>query len=207
MTKTFKTEQEAFWAESFGDEYIDRNKSQQLLASNIAFFTDIFKRTSNISSIMEFGANIGMNIRSIDKILVNVKFSAVEINKKACEQLKNHIDGNLYNCSILDYHPKEQYDFVFTKGVLIHINPNELDSVYQKLYDTSSKYICVAEFYNPSPMTISYRGHEDRLFKRDFAGEMLDKFQDLKLIDYNFVYRRDNYFAQDDITWFLMEKI
>ena len=207
MTKTFKTEQEAFWAESFGDEYIDRNKSQQLLASNIAFFTDIFKRTSNISSIMEFGANIGMNIRSIDKILVNAKFSAVEINKKACEQLKNHIDGNLYNCSILDYHPKEQYDFVFTKGVLIHINPNELDSVYQKLYDTSSKYICVAEFYNPSPMTISYRGHEDRLFKRDFAGEMLDKFQDLKLIDYNFVYRRDNYFAQDDITWFLMEKI
>lgn len=207
MTKTFKTEQEAFWAESFGDEYIDRNKSQQLLASNIAFFTDIFKRTSNISSIMEFGANIGMNIRSIDKILVNVKFSAVEINKKACEQLKNHIDGNLYNCSILDYRPKEQYDFVFTKGVLIHINPNELDSVYQKLYDTSSKYICVAEFYNPSPMTISYRGHEDRLFKRDFAGEMLDKFQDLKLIDYNFVYRRDNYFAQDDITWFLMEKI
>lgn len=207
MTKTFKTEQEAFWAESFGDEYIDRNKSQQLLASNIAFFTDIFKRTSNISSIMEFGANIGMNIRSIDKILVNVKFSAVEINKKACEQLKNHIDGNLYNCSILDYHPKEQYDFVFTKGVLIHINPNELDSVYQKLYYTSSKYICVAEFYNPSPMTISYRGHEDRLFKRDFVGEMLDKFQDLKLIDYNFVYRRDNYFAQDDITWFLMEKI
>jgi len=207
MTKTFKTEQEAFWAESFGDEYIDRNKSQQLLASNIAFFTDIFKRTSNISSIMEFGANIGMNIRSIDKILVNAKFSAVEINKKACEQLKNHIDGNLYNCSILDYHPKEQYDFVFAKGVLIHINPNELDSVYQKLYDTSSKYICVAEFYNPSPMTISYRGHEDRLFKRDFAGEMLDKFQDLKLIDYNFVYRRDNYFAQDDITWFLMEKI
>ena len=207
MTKTFKTEQETFWAESFGDEYIDRNKTQQLLASNIAFFTDIFKRTSNISSIMEFGANIGMNIRSIDKILVNAKFSAVEINKKACEQLKNHIDGNLYNCSILDYHPKEQYDFVFTKGVLIHINPNELDSVYQKLYDTSSKYICVAEFYNPSPMTISYRGHEDRLFKRDFAGEMLDKFQDLKLIDYNFVYRRDNYFAQDDITWFLMEKI
>jgi len=206
MTKTFKTEQEAFWAESFGDEYIDRNKSQQLLASNIAFFTDIFKRTSNISSIMEFGANIGMNIRSIDKILVNAKFSAVEINKKACEQLENHINGNLYNCSILDYRPKEQYDFVFTKGVLIHINPNELDSVYQKLYEASSKYICIAEYYNPSPVAIPYRGHENRLFKRDFAGEMLDKFPNLKLIDYNFVYRRDNNFAQDDVTWFLMEK-
>ena len=206
MTKTFKTEQEAFWAESFGDEYIDRNKSQQLLASNIAFFTDIFKRTSNISSIMEFGASIGMNIRSIDKILVNAELSAIEINKKACEQLKNHINGNLFNCSILDYRPKEQYDFVFTKGVLIHINPNELDSVYQKLYEASSKYICVAEFYNPSPITISYREHENRLFKRDFAGEILDKYSDVKLIDYKFIYHRDNNFSQDDITWFLMEK-
>ena len=207
MAKTFKTQQESFWAGTFGDDYIARNQSQQLLASNIAFFADIFKRVENVTSVMEFGPNIGMNIRAIDKILVNAKFSAVEINKKACEQLKKHINGNLYNCSILDYCPKEQYDFVFTKGVLIHINPDELDGVYQKLYEASSKYICVAEFYNPSPMTISYRGHEDRLFKRDFAGEMLDKFQDLKLIDYNFVYRRDNNFAQDDITWFLLEKI
>ncbi len=206
MTKTFKTEQEAFWAESFGDEYIERNKSEQLLASNIAFFADIFRRTNNVRSIMEFGANIGMNIRSIRQILVNAQLSAVEINKKACEHLKNHINGNLYNCSILDYCPKEQYDFVFSKGVLIHINPDELDNVYRKLYDASSKYICVAEFYNPTPMAIPYRGHENRLFKRDFAGEMLDEFSDLKLLDYKFAYRRDNNFSQDDITWFLMEK-
>ena len=123
---------------------------------------------------MEFGANIGMNIRSIDKILVNAKFSAVEINKKACDQLKNHIDGNLYNCSILDYHPKEQYDFVFAKGVLIHINPNELDSVYQKLYDTSSKYICVAEFYKRPE-------HYNHVCSYDFVSERLEDGKKVKL--------------------------
>lgn len=207
MTKAFKTEQEIFWAESFGDEYIERNKSEQLLASNTAFFADIFRRTGHVRTIMEFGANIGMNIRSIRQILVDAELSAVEINKKACEQLKNHINGKLHNCSIFDYCPERKYEFVFTKGVLIHINPNELDGVYRKLYETSSRYICVAEFYNPTPMTIPYRGHENRLFKRDFAGEMLDKFQDLRLIDYRFVYRRDYNFAQDDITWFLMEKV
>jgi len=142
MTKTFKTEQEAFWANSFGDEYIERNKSEKLLASNIAFFADIFKRTGNIGSVIEFGANIGMNIRAMEQILVNAKFSAIEINKKACEQLKSHINGNLYNCSILDYQPKEKYDFVFTKGVLIHINPDEVNEVYRKMYDASSKYMC-----------------------------------------------------------------
>lgn len=206
MTKSFKTEQENFWAGEFGKAYIDRNRSSQLLASNIAFFADIFKRTNNVTSVMEFGANIGMNMHAINEILINAKLSAVEINANAYEQLKkiNHVTA--YNRSILDFEPKEKYDLVFTKGLLIHINPEELGKVYQKMYETSSKYICIAEYYNPSPVAIPYRGHENRLFKRDFAGEMLDKFPALKLVDYGFVYHRDNNFAQDDTTWFLMEK-
>ena len=36
-----------------------------------------------------------------------------------------------------------------------------------------------------------YRGHTARLFKRDFAGEMLDRFSDLRLVDYGFRYHRD----------------
>ena len=40
---------------------------------------------------------------------------------------------------------------------------------------------------------------------RDFAGEMLEKYQDLKLLKYGFSYFRDDP-MQDDITWFLLEK-
>jgi spore coat polysaccharide biosynthesis protein SpsF len=54
---------------------------------------------------------------------------------------------------------------------------------------------------------IPYRGHSGKLFKRDFAGEILDAYSDLNLIDYGFAYHRDNYFKQDDITWFLLEKL
>ena len=64
----------------------------------------------------------------------------------------------------------------------------------------------MCEYYNPSPVTINYRGHSDRLFKRDFEGEILDKFPDLNLIDYGFSYKRDVVFPQDDITWFLLQK-
>ncbi|HND74014.1 MAG TPA: hypothetical protein PKW10_06205, partial [Saprospiraceae bacterium] len=67
-------------------------------------------------------------------------------------------------------------------------------------------YILIAEYYNPSPVTLNYRGHSNRLFKRDFAGDMLDQYPDLRLIDYGFCYRRDNLFPQDDITWFMLEK-
>jgi len=53
---------------------------------------------------------------------------------------------------------------------------------------------------------VNYRGHSDKLFKRDFAGEFMDKFNDVVLLDYGFIYRNDQYFPQDDINWFLMKK-
>ena len=81
-----------------------------------------------------------------------------------------------------------------------------LPTAYDRLYAASSRFILVAEYYNPSPVTIPYRGHDDRLFKRDFAGDMLDLYPDLSLIDYGFAYRRDPIFPQDDISWFLMKK-
>ena len=97
-------------------------------------------------------------------------------------------------------------DISLIKGVLIHINPDMLPTVYEKLYQSSRRFILVAEYYNPSPVAITYRGHADRLFKRDFAGEMLEMYPDLRLVDYGFVYRKDPVFPDDDITWFLMEK-
>jgi spore coat polysaccharide biosynthesis protein SpsF len=81
-----------------------------------------------------------------------------------------------------------------------------LSRAYEILYGASRRYICVVEYYNPSPVTIPYRGHGDRLFKRDFCGEMMDRFADLKLIAYGFAYHRDANFPQDDLTWFLLEK-
>ena len=62
------------------------------------------------------------------------------------------------------------------------------------------------EYYNPVPVQIDYRGHQGKLFKRDFAGEMLERHANFKLLDYGFAYRKDPSFPQDDITWFLMEK-
>jgi spore coat polysaccharide biosynthesis protein SpsF len=44
------------------------------------------------------------------------------------------------------------------------------------------------------------------LFKRDFAGEIMERHPQMQLVDYGFSYRRDPNFPQDDITWFLMER-
>lgn len=206
----YKTQQEQFWAEEFGDAYIERNNSQEQVAGNIAMFSKILGKTSGIKSIIEFGSNVGENLKAIKTLIPSVVCSAIEINHKAAEILSNDDffkpKVKVYETSILDYKTENLYDFVLIKGVLIHINPNELHNVYQKLYDSSNCYICFAEYYNPVPVSIDYHGNSDKLFKRDFAGEFLNMYSDVKLIDYGFVYHGDNVYDYDDITWFLMEK-
>ena len=207
MSNNFRTEQESFWAGEFGNDYITRNNDEKIIAANINLFTKVLRTTNGVNSIIEFGSNIGLNLLAIKNILPGIKLSAVEINKKAFEILKDIPGVEAYNETILNYVPKYPRTLALIKGVLIHINPNELPSVYDLLYKASSKYICIAEYYNPMPVSVNYRGNTDRLFKRDFAGEMLDRFKDLRLLDYRFSYHRDNNFPQDDINWFLLEKV
>ena len=134
--------------------------------------------------------------------------SAGSSNQDAVESLKKMFQDRIevYHQSILDFYTEKKFDFVLIKGVLIHINPDFLQKVYDLLYQSSKAYICLVEYYSPTPVEVLYRGHEGKLFKRDFAGEMLDRFKDLQLLDYGFVYHRDNQFPQDDVNWFLLEK-
>ncbi|GAA0551629.1 pseudaminic acid biosynthesis-associated methylase [Rhizomicrobium palustre] len=203
---TFKTEQERFWAGSFGDEYLKRNQGEAIIASNVALFTQILRSAPGITSIVELGCNIGLNLRALKRMKSAFELSAYEINPNAAAEARAAGVATITEGTILDELSAETpYDLSFTKGVLIHINPEQLEKVYANLYRLSRRYIMVCEYYNPSPVTVNYRGNEDRLFKRDFAGELIERYN-LKLVDYGFVYHRDNYFPQDDVTWFLMEK-
>jgi pseudaminic acid biosynthesis-associated methylase len=194
-----------FWSGNFGVEYINRNSSNKLFASNLNFFAKILGGCKDIESVMELGANVGMNIKALELLLPDAQLHAVEINRAAFDELSK-LDCTAHNCAIEEFITNDSFDLVFTKGVLIHIAPEDLELVYEKIYKLAKKYILIGEYYNPTPIKLTYRGVEGKLFKRDFAGEMLTKFNDLKLVDYGFAYRH-GLFPQDDITWFLMEKI
>lgn len=202
---TYRTEQEAFWAGTFGDQYIDRNKGAQIVANNTALFASILHRCGPIESVIEFGANIGLNLLALHHLLPEAKFSAIEINEKAVDALHSLGFVSVERRSILEPTTTGTFDLSFTKTVLIHIEPSHLPVAYEALYQSSRRFIAVAEYYNPTPLEVSYRGHQERLFKRDFAGEMMRRFPDLTLVDYGFAYHGGR-FPQDDITWFLMEK-
>lgn len=202
----YKTDQESFWAGDFGNEYLVRNRGAELIAGNLALFSKILATAAPVKSVIEFGANIGLNMMALKQLLPNADLSAIEINATAAETLRQLGGVKVYHQSILEFVPDTQRELAFTKGVLIHINPDMLPKVYDLLYQSSSRYICLTEYYNPTPVGIPYRGHDNVLFKRDFAGEMLDRFNDLRLVNYGFSYHRDNNFPQGDANWFLMEK-
>ena len=203
---TFKTEQEKFWAGEFGNEYVLRNDGEDLVTANIAVFSDVLKATSDVKSIVELGCNRGLNLRALSRINKNFELCGYEINANAAKIASDLNVADIHNCTIIPpISSAKKYDLSFTKGVLIHINPDELRSVYQNLFDLSSRYIMVCEYYNPSPVTVNYRGNVDRLFKRDFAGEMMDLYG-LELINYGFLYSRDNRFTACDSTWILLRK-
>jgi pseudaminic acid biosynthesis-associated methylase len=206
MADNFKTIQEQYWAGKSGNDYIERNKVYWKEASAIAFFSEIFSRTSSVKSVFEFGANIGLNLKAIHQLIPEIALAALEINAEAVKKLEELGYVITIHDSALNHEVSSTYDFVLSKTFLIHINPEMLPALYQKIYASSKRYICLAEYYNPVPVSIEYRGEKDILFKRDFAGDFLDMYDDLKLIDYGFCYHRDNNFKQDDVTWFLLEK-
>lgn len=204
----FKTEQENFWYGEFGDEYIDRNDGDQYIASSLNLLTKALNNIERPESIIEFGANIGLNLRAIKLLFPKCQPSALEINRKACEKLRSILtEGYIFNQSILNFEPPQKYDLVIIKGVLIHQNPDDIEKVYEKLIVSCKKYLLISEYYSPNPVKVDYRNHSNRLFKRDWAGEILDKYKFMKLIDYGFVYHRDAKFPLDDENWFLLEKI
>ena len=81
--KKFSTQQEEFWAGEFGDAYIGRNESKELLASNLNFFATALRRAGSVASCVELGANIGMNLRALQLLYPAMKLSGVEIHADA----------------------------------------------------------------------------------------------------------------------------
>lgn len=197
------TEQEEFWAGPEGAAYAARQTLA--LQARQHMYASIFNRMQQRpKSIIEFGAGMGDNLVAIRRYGVGMKLAAVEVNEGALERLRLVADA-AYLSTIQTFHIEPFWEMAMTRGVLIHIPPNDLPAAYDTLHTQAKRWILIAEYYSPKPRMIPYRGCDNLLWARDFAGEMLDAYADLKLIDYGFIYHRGPN-AQDDLTYFLMER-
>ena len=199
--------QDDFWSGPFGDGYTDRNSDPRLIAANIWMFSQALRSCGEIGSVLEFGANVGLNLQALRALYPEITCDAVEINRQAAGHLRQNLGvDHVFEQSLVGFDPKgRKWDLVLCKGVLIHLSPDVLADVFRMLRNATSKFILLAEYYSPSAAEVNYRGHSDRLFKRDFAGDLLAQHPEVVLRDYGFAYRRDPLARQDDLNWFLLE--
>ena len=196
-----QSEQETFWAGDFGDAYVDRNNNH----SKLYYFSKILLANRiPLNSVIELGANIGINLDALITLYPKITTFGVEINAKAYALLSTK--HKAYLGSVFHFENAKTYDLAFCAGVLIHQAPDLLPAFYDKLFNLSHRYILINEYHSPAPIELEYRGNKGKLFKRDFGRELWERYPGLKLVDYGFVWGRDYMSVGEDSNWFLFEK-
>jgi pseudaminic acid biosynthesis-associated methylase len=200
-------EQQVFWKDKYSKEYISKNSSYSL-DEGVKCWAQMLKAATGINSILECGSNIGKNIGLLNHVLPSASKSIIEISPDAYGivtsryELAQSFNGPIVASSF----QKQSFDLVFTMGVLIHIHPDDLLENMKNIYDYSSKYILMGEYFNRTPVMIEYHGEKDKLFKRDFGKLFMENFN-VELVDYGFLWGHlydDAGF--DDITYWLFRK-
>lgn len=204
------TEQLKFWRGDFGNAYTDRNSSEAAhLRARVAMWAPIMACLVGTPprSILEVGANIGNNLRALRQ-LTDAEFFALEPNKKARAILveegvvpaANVRDGFAASIDLAD----GAVDMAFTSGVLIHIHPDDLEASCREIHRVAARHIACVEYFADKPEEIEYRGHTERLFKRDFGGYWLDLFPEMETVAYGFAWKRLT--GLDNLTWWVFRK-
>jgi pseudaminic acid biosynthesis-associated methylase len=201
-------EQQNFWKQEYAEEYRKKNSSFNL-EMGIKGWAEMLRSVSGISSILECGCNIGRNINFLNYLKPEAKKSIIEISPEAFKFVTDQytIDRSFNGPIVESSFVSSSFDLVFTSGVLIHIHPDDLLGNMQKMYELSSSYILMGEYFNRTPVMIEYQGQQNKLFKRDFGKMFLENFN-VGLVDHGFLWGHIFDSAGfDDITWWLFKKL
>jgi len=199
------------WTGQFGDEYLNRNDYEdwKLKPGTLAFQRIL--GGLDIGSVLEVGSSIGLNLIFIDAALEGqARLFAVEPNRKAFDKLTSQPDrlklDQAWNCSAFKLPPEDSsIDLVFTTGVLIHIDPEDLGRATDEIVRVSRRYVLCMEYFSDTPVEKTYRGQQGLLFKRDFGAWYQDRYPNLTCLRYGFIWKRELP-VFDNVNWWLFGK-
>ena len=177
--------------DSFWQEYTDRNdmtvdQMEEMYQQkygitrtkmNQEFISPYFYQDSKV---LEVGCNVGNQLLILQKMGFKYLYG-IDTESYAVELAKGRTKGiNIIQSSAFDIPFKDNYfDYVMTSGLLIHIPPEKINTALDEIYRCSKCYILCFEYYAPNYTQISYRGHEDLLWKADFSSLFLERFDTL----------------------------
>jgi pseudaminic acid biosynthesis-associated methylase len=187
-----ETKQMEFWKGKFGEEYTERNTYSvaELDEKYVSQFgisrSDMnrkFLSPINPQKILEVGCNTGNILRNLQSLGYDNLYG-IELQAYAIEKAKTLCNGiNLVQGSAFDLPFKDNYfDLVYTSGVLIHINPDDLEIVMREMYRVSNSYIWGFEYYMDEMQHIEYHGNSGKMWKGNYANKFMQLFPDLTLV-------------------------
>lgn len=198
-----KTHQAQTWSGQFGREYTDRNAVTTKDMNALYLKTFGISRTElnyeflgNLDRslrILEVGANVGTQLHLLQQLGftdlhgIELQPYAVEVAKRVRPGI-DIIQGNAFELPYKD----GEFDLVFTSGVLIHIAPQDHPKVMDEMNRCSRKYVWGFEYYAPELEEIDYRGHENLLWKADFASIFMRRHPKLKPLKITYYPYMDN---------------
>ncbi len=205
--------QDDFWSGNQGKSYIERNNSLELAnrlykertgITHQEVFQEYFENLDRDICILELGCNVGINLGILENMGFK-KLTGLEINQEAIEiARKKYPKIKFIHCSIENFDCNDnEYDLVFTTGVLIHINPSNINKIIHKMMRLTKKFIFGFEYFSEKLTEIEYQGHSNLLWKQDFP-TLFSNLRNLKLIKKRKIHYKDTNLC--DITY-IFEKV
>lgn len=155
---------EYFWSGEFGDEYTSRNKVDW--RARIPFWKTMVVDTG-ARSFFELGCNAGWNLSAISRVDPQARVMGCDVNVNAVTQ-GIHAGLNINVDNHIGIQPAE---FIFTAGVLIHIEPGKVLGVMESIISQSYDYVLAVEYesLNEPVEEVEYRGHSGKLWRRRYG--------------------------------------
>ena len=213
-TTAQESDQTREWTGSFGKEYTerntftpaeldalyDRNYGITRRALNLRFLGDL----SKCARILEVGCNVGNQLLVLQEMGFTNLFG-IEIQSYALERARSRVpEAKFTQASALAIpYPDQNFDLVFTSGVLIHIAPPNVPVALAEIHRCAKTWVWGSEYYAPRMTEVPYRGHNSLLWKTDYAQLYIERFPDLELVSE----QRLHYLENENVdTMFLLRR-
>ena len=165
--------QQEFWAGAGGDAYTARNRVDWRRRRQV--WRDIMLDTG-ARSVLEIGCNAGWNLTAIKEQAPWARAEGVDMNRTAvlmatlagCQATPGAMP-EVFGPALDVDDPPGLYELVFTAGVLIHVDPEDLEETMRQIVVLSSRWVLAIEYEAEAEEEITYRGEQGLLWKRPYG--------------------------------------
>ena len=180
-----------FFSGENGNQYTERNKDnlENCGATIIYNCLKIAREKNKLNTILEVGCGVGNNLSRVADMC---NITGVDINNLALsEAQKKYPNGKFLNASLYELPFQDNsFDFVFTRGVLIHIPPADRLKALGELKRVSSQFIISIEYNvedkNEFYEMVEWRGEKDKLWRIN-TPKYWEYFTDVELKEYSLI--------------------